>query len=316
VDWLYVSAHQVNPDLIYARIPVSDAAVLDAAYAAVGIGTNAEERNRYSLAFIRKFALDRFEAFVDCHSLFPSWGEAVATGMYDYDPVPAVHLTELGKAYKATHVFRESGLSTVFNEKAAAGLNIGGYIWNGTQNFGQGAGLGLYSWNGIPQPIFVSSVNVMDPNRPDSVGGSLSYVPHTGAVRLSSFVGGGSFGHADFRAYGIHPVTTNQGALGGLASRWEGAFVGGISTATATKTGNYTLTSTDHKVFCNAASGGFTLTLQAAASHTGRDYIIQKTDNTINEVQVGGVVTLKKAGQTSEIASDGTVWRLLSLYTP
>jgi len=92
---------------------------------------------------------------------------------------------------------------------------------------------------------------------------------------------------------------------------------GGFKTRTVAKTGNYTLTSSDHVVFANAASGGFTLTLPAAGSHSGREFIIIRIDTVgTNNVIIGltggdavkGWDTYIKPGDAIRVISDGTLW--------
>lgn len=74
----------------------------------------------------------------------------------------------------------------------------------------------------------------------------------------------------------------------------------------ATKTGAYTITAGDHTIICNATSGSFTVTLPAAASHTGRIYHIKKIDSSGNAVTVDG--------NSSETIDDGTTAILTIQY--
>ena len=313
VDWLFVSPHQVNPDNDYARTPAPEMATLDAAYTAVGIGINAEERNRYSQPFIRAFALDRGEAYVDCYHMFPSFAAAAAQGMYANDPTPNLHLSDAGKSYKANLVFRESGLEAVFVTKAAAGLSVNGYNFVPTQNFGQGNGLALYNYLGVNQQFFTGSVCIMGATRPDGAGARLDYLDANGSLRITTFNGGSSFPHVDFNSYGMHPATTNQGALGKGSQRFEGAFVGGLSAGIATKTTTYTATATDHTLLGDATGGAFTITLPVAApvlpltaatsQHNGRIYAVKKIDSTGNAVTIAGSSYTRTSGVTNGTTS-------------
>lgn len=319
VDWLFVSPHQVNPDNDYARTPAPEMAALDAAYTAVGIGTNAEARNAYSQPFIRDFALSRGEAFVDCYHLFPSFAEAAAQGMYASDPTPNLHLSDIGKAYKANHVFKNSGLGTVFVTKSAAGLPVNGYQLNVNQNFGQGVGLTLYDYRGVPQPFYASTVNAIDPTRPDGAGGGMSYSSATGALRFGSFIGGSAFAQVEVKQNGLHPITNLTGSSGLNAQRWEGVFAGGMTLGIATKTTAYTATAADRTILADATSGAFDIDLPAAASHSGRIYTIKKVDASGNAVSIdpngtelidGTSTSLAISTQwaTRTIQSNGTSW--------
>ncbi len=60
-----------------------------------------------------------------------------------------------------------------------------------------------------------------------------------------------------------------------------GNFVKNITT----KSANYTTTSTDDTILCNASSGGFTIAL-AVTVGTGKVYTIEKTDSSANVVTV------------------------------
>jgi hypothetical protein len=84
------------------------------------------------------------------------------------------------------------------------------------------------------------------------------------------------------------------------------------------KTANYTATSSDDLILCNASGGAFTITLPAAASNTGKVVLIKKTDSSVNAVTVDGNAsetidgtttrTLGAQYATLEIVSDGTNW--------
>ncbi|WP_447979093.1 hypothetical protein [Candidatus Nitrospira bockiana] len=64
---------------------------------------------------------------------------------------------------------------------------------------------------------------------------------------------------------------------------------GGTSTyAVATKTGAYTLTTSDKVILCDASAGGFTLTLPPVTGNTGVFFIIKKTDSSANTCTVDG----------------------------
>lgn len=94
------------------------------------------------------------------------------------------------------------------------------------------------------------------------------------------------------------------------SSRWRvvgGSGSGGggssLTYALTTKTGNYTALSTDSVILCNASGGGFTITLPAAASNTGKFYTIKKTDSSVNLVTIDA---------NSAEAIDGTLTRILT----
>ena len=108
-------------------------------------------------------------------------------------------------------------------------------------------------------------------------------------------------------------------------------FVGGTFTGTVntkgfignlvTKTSGYTATATDYTILCNASGGAFTITLPAAASHTGRIYHIKKIDSSANAVTVDGnasetiddglTAVLTVQYESITIQSDGSEWWIL-----
>lgn len=85
--------------------------------------------------------------------------------------------------------------------------------------------------------------------------------------------------------------------------RWT-AMLFGASTSDAqsitTKTANYTLTSADDVVFANANAGAFTLTLPLASSNAGKVFMIKKTDDTANAVNLARTSSDLIDGETSQ----------------
>ena len=95
----------------------------------------------------------------------------------------------------------------------------------------------------------------------------------------------------------------------------------GFIAATVAKTGAYTATATDYVIICNATSASFTVTLPAAASHTGRVYHIKKIDSSGNTVTVdgasaetiddGATAIITTQYESITIQSDGSEWWIL-----
>lgn len=90
-----------------------------------------------------------------------------------------------------------------------------------------------------------------------------------------------------------------------------------------TKTGAYTLLTTDDTIIADATSAGFTLTLPTAASASaGKIYKIVKVDSTNNQVTIDGngsetidgstTVYLDSQYQSVQIVSDGSNWFAVS----
>lgn len=95
--------------------------------------------------------------------------------------------------------------------------------------------------------------------------------------------------------------------------------------AVANKTANYTATSTDHEIRCDASGGAFTITLPSTSGtniDTGKRYIVKKVDSSSNAVTIAttssqtidGVTTksLSSQYQTLEVQNNGTNWDVLT----
>lgn len=89
------------------------------------------------------------------------------------------------------------------------------------------------------------------------------------------------------------PVNTGAGTL---------SWVNRTIRTTAAKTTTYTATSTDEVLLCDTSGGAWTLTLPAAASNTGKVYVIKKTTSDTNALTIDG---------NSSETIDGTTTKLL-----
>jgi hypothetical protein len=64
--------------------------------------------------------------------------------------------------------------------------------------------------------------------------------------------------------------------------------LGSFSAAIVSKTATYTATISDHTILCNATTGAITINLPTAVGIAGREYVIKKTDSSVNAVTVDG----------------------------
>jgi hypothetical protein len=116
----------------------------------------------------------------------------------------------------------------------------------------------------------------------------------------------------------LNSVLTNDGS-GNLA--WVSASSQNNTAPIATKTANYTMTSSDGTVLVDASSGAITITLPAAASSAERIFTIKKKDVTANIVTVDANASELIDGSTTyplstqyeaiKIQSDGTAWWII-----
>ena len=97
-------------------------------------------------------------------------------------------------------------------------------------------------------------------------------------------------------------------------------IAGSVSTAFRRVTANVTVGNTDHIVLVNCASGTVTMTLPAASTCAGREYIIGKTDETANALSFSAALKLTESTTVSSISfakkykivSDGTDWWIVN----
>lgn len=95
---------------------------------------------------------------------------------------------------------------------------------------------------------------------------------------------------------------------------------------TSSKTANYTATTDDDFIPCNATSGAFTVTLYAASGNAGRRITIKKTDSTFNNVTIDanasetidGATTRRLCTQFEELVlvCDGSNWFIENRIIP
>lgn len=87
----------------------------------------------------------------------------------------------------------------------------------------------------------------------------------------------------------------------------------------STKTANYTLVSTDYTILGDATVGAITLTLPAAASHTGRTYNIKRisagaftvTVSSTDLIDGGATAVLNSQYESITVQSNGSTWFIL-----
>jgi hypothetical protein len=86
-------------------------------------------------------------------------------------------------------------------------------------------------------------------------------------------------------------------------------------------TGDYTATSTDRVILCDASSGVMTITLPPVASSEGKDFFIKKIDSSSNNVNIDGnendeidgwdIIIVATENQTIHVVCDGSEWRII-----
>jgi len=115
----------------------------------------------------------------------------------------------------------------------------------------------------------------------------------------------------------VKPNGSGKVGLGTTSPNTLLQVAGPIATAITTKTANYSISSTDSVVLCDATGGSLTLTLPSAGI-SGRQYSIKRTSGGANTVTlaaksgetIDGAATRSLAAQyqSATVVSDGTNW--------
>lgn len=95
---------------------------------------------------------------------------------------------------------------------------------------------------------------------------------------------------------------------------------------TTAKTTTYTATGDETLITCDATSAAFTVTLPAAASFTGKRYVIKKIDSSVNAITIdpngaelvdgASTTTLNTQYEAVEIVCDGSNWHIVQRTYP
>jgi hypothetical protein len=120
----------------------------------------------------------------------------------------------------------------------------------------------------------------------------------------------------------VVPATNGTYDVGVSGTAWRSLYLsGGVVGGIVTKTADYTATANDFTIRCDATSGAVTITLPAAASHTGRIYRVKKVDASANAVTIDGnssetidgSATVSSTTQYASwtIQSNGTNWDII-----
>jgi hypothetical protein len=142
------------------------------------------------------------------------------------------------------------------------------------------------------------------------------------ATNAGRYVVSGLLG--DVTGGGLRWLVTSAGVSTESGGPLNVQYALGLAVPPATKTSNYTLTTADFHVPFDSTSGAITVTLPAAASSTGRVYVIRKTNASANAVTIDpngaetidGGATLAVANQTAKlIICNGTAWITIGTMT-
>lgn len=157
-----------------------------------------------------------------------------------------------------------------------------------------------------------------------------------GAERILRFTGSLQITHnaTSMILFGGANITTQAGDTCRVISEGGGNWrllsyqraSGALTNIATSKTANYTATTADDLIPCDATSGAFTVTLYSASGNAGHEITIKKTDSTFNVVTIDanasetidGALTRRLCTQNEAItlACDGTNWYVKDRVIP
>lgn len=228
IDWMVVGPHKIDPDY---DAPAN--ATLDALYDAAGIGQKEDARIKYGVQFSRQWALDNGEGYFDSYTLFPSFAEAFAHGMY-LDQNPDIHLSTKGADFRVSALFERTNLKRVFD---ATSQRVGDIRYSAVGAFGSlpaMAAVTTYTPTGdtTAGPILTSFLATAY----DASGRNGSYMQATAGstFTIGNYSGSGLVGA--FQGFGANwrLITSNAGSLGTSDRLWLKTWTTGLNIGTAT----------------------------------------------------------------------------------
>ena len=322
IDWLFVSAHRVDPAL---EDPVDG--ILDPLFAQFGISHNTDERIRDGVEQCRQLAVALGEGFVDCYNMFSSYAEAKAAGMY----ADSIHLSgDKGQSFKIAHVFQGSNLAFVFGENQyRAGIRVGNMWLGATPQRAQGPALAAYNYTGDGGALTLgfllgSELRAGLAERPEQEGVTW-YCQSSNIARLGMYGVNGRIPIIEFAATALgddsgcnlQPVTTGVGALGTPAKRFRGVVTGAVCSGYVATRANYTVTGADHTIHCTAGTFDVTLPLvfdggvSDLYANKGREIVIVNTGSgtiTLRTQSDGKNLQKINAATTYTVTTGQRVW--------
>jgi hypothetical protein len=315
VDWMVVGPHQVNPSNTDAPN-----ALLDAAFTAIGIGSNVNARIKDGAKAQREFAVVNSCGFVDCIDLFPDYAKATADGLY----MDSIHLSPKGDDYKRAFVMENSNMGWLLgSEGYRSGIRLGDNMISGTTARAVTSALLVTSADGLSlRAVHASDLRVADPNRMESEGMGMWW-QSSNLMQFGGFTPGGKIGMMELSNEGLTPITDFSNAIGRVGRRWQTAYFGSVHTGYVAKTANYTIASlSDHVIHCTSGTFDVTLPLSFTAqgntyANAGRQIVITNTGaGTITvKTQDGGTGLQKINAATTLTVAAGETVRLLSTGT-
>lgn len=214
-----------------------------------------------------------------------------------------------------------SGLSDGTKDLTINNLSMNGALTvNGAVTLGNASGDAITITGSIASSISVSANDTYDFGSSTLAMRSFYLGSGTRSIRL---IAGAVTGTYTLTLPPAAPAVTGKTFIsdtnGTLEFRYADKF-------TASKTTTYTATGDETIIPCNASGGAFTVTLPAAASYTGKELKIVKTDSSVNAVTIDGNSSETISGSADKklhfqyesitVACDGTGWHVTDRFRP
>jgi hypothetical protein len=280
--------------------------------------------NRAQQEAMRALADSRSDAFFDNRTWALPVSTVLSRGLLD----ASVHYTPAAQLHWVPSMFRDLGIfdHTIYNKNSVPSLDImfggvfrGSVSGSPTSSQTETMHLGSIRIQAPPGATGTGFIFLMDSAGPVN-NNDWARVGYTSNVYQVDLSGGGhgfsatnNLGQFEFTPFD----TALNSRLGTTAARWGVICTSGVRTGIKTITAGTAAAATekDHTILCNAVGGTITQPIPAAtASNAGLEFVIKKTDISLNAVTIGGTVdgvlnpTITLAGDYRVIKSDGAAW--------
>ena len=307
IDWLVVGPHQVNT----ANTDPADALV-DAAFTAIGIGSNVNTRLIDGSRAQREFAVRNNMAWADSIYL-TDYASGNPVGLYGDN----VHFSAMGQNLKRNNILRETNLGDILNRASIGGVPLGEMALVPTFNRGSGAGIAAVQRDvggKVLTNIFGASFRAGDSVNTELAGIEFAWVS-TNLARIRSYSSSGANSNALEIGYNVSGISLRPSSVassqnGTTSLPWETTFTQGLvlppvaQTATTAAvstvyvtTALTTTASLQPLTLANGTNGQIKIITHIANGGTGSAVLTPATSaadyNTITFSNVGDTATLQ-----------------------
>jgi hypothetical protein len=303
VDWVVVGPHQIDTAYV-----VSSDALVDAAFASIGIGSNGNERILDGSRAQREFAVRNGAAWADCIYL-ADYATGNPEGLY----ADQIHLNAKGTDYKRAHVLNETNLGAIIAPfQHTTGFRIGQIKLGATTTRSGSPSLIAYQTT-APEvhlaPITGSAFRCGDSATPEQSGMQFMFAS-TNVASIGGYSAGGNNSYSleiSYNGVGVslRPSQTASSQLGTSTKPWEQLFIDKTITAPGA-TGARTIDKQSGRVNFAAAATSLVVTSARVTANSIIVATVATNDTTLKSViavAAAGSFTLHaNAAATAETA--------------